>query len=424
MRAIGIIAAVGLAAAPAVGQGGQFTPPGALRQPVIESEDSMLVAMEEARWNLGKIRIDPVLFLRNVEAYDNLFSFADEGQAVSDVRAGAGAGLVAFLPIGPDVVATAAAVPEYVWWQKQTQLRNLVGRYSLGFYGYFNRLTVSLTGSRLEQESPLNQEIQTPVQTTTEQAALLAELDLGPFFGLFGSAGASRVEQPTDLPEELRTLRLASLNRDTETLSVGGRYERGDLRLAVGVELSEVTFDDDPDLRSNRAVSPTLELGYTRGTVEFGARVWSRAVEFEAGSPLEDTTELTGEANATWSLGERLGLTGYTGRSLVYSALDDANYYLDERFGASLGFEPHERIELALFAESGELRFALPEGNGVTRLDEYTNFGAGLSFRITDRARFELSFAEQEFDSNVPGQDRTVRTGGGTFRIGGDILSW
>ena len=98
--------------------------------------------LAEARYRLGPVRIAPWASCATRLRAQHLLH--RRGRQPDDVTATAGAGFRAYLRNGPKATWTAQVLPEYVWWQRQTQRRQLNGRYSLGFSGFFNRLTLEV----------------------------------------------------------------------------------------------------------------------------------------------------------------------------------------------------------------------------------------------------------------------------------------
>ena len=92
MVAAGATAALGFASL-AFGQGGQYTSPGALGIAPENQRERMDTAAQAARWQLGALRLDPWVSLHDIRVNKN------EGED-TDVSAGVGAGLRAYVPVG------------------------------------------------------------------------------------------------------------------------------------------------------------------------------------------------------------------------------------------------------------------------------------------------------------------------------------
>ncbi|HSU84612.1 MAG TPA: hypothetical protein VLR69_19515, partial [Thermoanaerobaculia bacterium] len=168
----------------------QYTPPGGPQEQPESRQEMLERELAEARYRLGPVRLAPWATLRDVAYVRSLFT--NGRQLPSDLTATVGLGFRAYLRNGPKATWTAQVLPEYVWWQKQSQRRQLNGRYLLGFSGYFNRLTLEVQAGRQQEQRIVTPEVPVPVSTRLDGGELLAELRLSRSLSLFAVTDASR----------------------------------------------------------------------------------------------------------------------------------------------------------------------------------------------------------------------------------------
>ncbi|MCB1033014.1 MAG: hypothetical protein KDD47_04170, partial [Acidobacteria bacterium] len=94
-------------------------------------------------------------------------------------------------------------------------------------------------------------------------------------------------------------------------------------------------------------------------------------------------------------------------RSLTYSVTSGFTYALDDRQGLGLELALGNRSSLLVFTETGEVDYTA--GTPFTeRLDDYSGWGARLELGLGRKAEVQLGVEDTEFDSNLPGFDRSV----------------
>ena len=140
----------------------QYTPPGGPQEPSESRQNQLKRELELAIYRLGPVRVAPWATLRDIAYVSSLFTTGE--RPPDDLTATVGAGFRAYLRNGPKATWTAQVLPEYVWWQRQSQRRQLNGRYLLGFYGYFNHLTLEVRAGREQQQQLVTPEVPVPVE--------------------------------------------------------------------------------------------------------------------------------------------------------------------------------------------------------------------------------------------------------------------
>ncbi len=172
--------------------GAQYVPPGTPAtfrdrpsKPAFEEN------IQEAPWKLGKLRLSPWLGLRDgslVRAAGDLDRIAEE-----DLTLTVGAGLRGYLPAGPKAIVAAHALPEYVWWSDHDAKRGLNGRYGLGMFFFFNRMTLEISHRRLQQQGYFSSEIQDLTSSRNDLSTFSFEVEISPNLLLLGDATRSQV---------------------------------------------------------------------------------------------------------------------------------------------------------------------------------------------------------------------------------------
>jgi len=401
----------------------QYTAPGQLAEPPPNRKQILEDSLKEARWRLGPIRLQPSLGLRDMGYEDS--SFGTEGGSESDFTASLGAGLTAYLPTGPKLTWEAHAVPEYVWWARQSDRGRTNGRYGVGVYGYFNRLNVVITAAREDIQGIASPEYERRATTRQERLEVETELRLG-VFELFGAIRELSQSHLIDDLDDPRGRALRGLDREERVSRGGVRYRpRGWLAIGVGAERSEVDFTATAVAaatdRSNSGTSPFLEVELDGNRLRALAEVTLRSLEPAAGSRFAPYEDETGRLLVALFPDGRLSPQLYAGRGLVYSVLADYSYFTDERLGVGLAFKSGDRFSVSTFFESGRLSYE-PVGTSVPdRQDDFTNLGGHLEWAL-GRLALHIGVTRIEYDSNLPDFDRTVTSVVTGLRLTGGLV--
>jgi hypothetical protein len=355
-------------AAPVAGQSSQYSEPGALGRPPVDRREALRQATDEARWHLGALRLDPWLSLRELAWVDEATA---DGGTTRDLTATVGAGLRAYLPIGPRTTLAARALPEYVWWRDRADARRVAGRYALGAFVYGHRLGLELAARSDDTTNVVSAEVNQRVRTRDERLDLRLDVRLAGSLGLFarGTDGRVRTGDHDLVPE------LARLDRD-ESWWVGGltwSFTR-DLVLGVGVGTLRTDFVTAADQRSHDGRSLYGELRWQRPKLQAGLELSREKRTARAGSGFPGFEGTLGEARVRWQPRERLGASLYGLRRLSWSLEAGRFAYLDRRAGAALDLRLGRKGGLEVFHETGKQEYVgdlLP-----ARTDDVTSSGA------------------------------------------------
>ncbi len=419
-----VLCLLALATAPATAQFADYSPPGSLAQPRLQPRETVPDEAADARWKLGPIRLDPRLTLRELAYLDNVYDAAEEGDRISDFKAGAALGLHGYLNLGPKVIVTGFAVADYTWWRDQEDLRQLNGSLGLRLFGLFNRLIVEGDVGVVERQRQLGSETDVPVDVQDARAALRTELEVRRRLALFGAAGSVRTRLSGAAPNQVPGLRLAILERDTDHGELGVQYtsKRGWV-VGVGAQATETLFPEDPGGRSNSTFGPLARVRYRgeRLTVDLSAVLRTLEYDDPARADLE---EPTADGRIGWRLGNRNEVTLFGGRDLNYSGLDAANVLISRRWGLALGRRVTERVQVEAWGEDGRDR----SNNSATgldeRIDDYRSYGLNASLEPSTRTRLRLGLVETECVSTDDRFDRKSRSFLSSLVIGADLFPW
>lgn len=406
----------------------QYTAPGGPQQAPASREEALKDNLENARFRLGPLRVDPWVSLKDVAWIETGVGAED---SESDLTATFGAGLRGYLRTGP-LIWVAQALPEYVWWRESEERRTLNGRYGLNSYAFWNRLNLEVGASRDEQQQIITPEILEPAPVRQDQVRAGVEvLWTDAFSTVFEAQGSEQsslvVEEDADgpgstLPDRLFDLRLLDRRETTQRAAMRLRL-RPALRVGVGAERYAAEFPtsaraDGLD-RSNSGVSPYVEVLFDRKGLFFEAEVVARSLEALQGARFADYEKTTGNASVRFNTGGKVETTVYGGRSFVYSLLPEYSYLDDERLGSSLRIVLGWRTEARLFVEGGRNSYTILLPGAPPREDDYSSYGGTFEFRLGRAGSLEIRAARSHFDSSMPAFDRDLTSVGAALTFAG-----
>lgn len=408
---------------PALAQFDEYTEPGGPSTPPVERKEQLEHAIEDAPWRLGVVRVRPWFGISDVRYVDNAFN-TPTGEEISDLTGTVGAGLRAYLRTGPKAIWAAHVLPEYVAWQELEERRSVNGRYGLGFFGFFNRLTVEALGERDQEQRLSSPEVPEPVHQRSERARLALEVEVTGAISIFTAGELKRLHTVVETPEEAP---LDRLDREATYLRGGLRWRlpRG-WSLGVGAESSAVEFETaDPRFdRSNSGTSPLVELRLNGEDRYLRLEAALRTLDPEPGSTFVPFEEPTGGLELGLGIDGRLATWIYGRRSLLYSLEESWGYALDDRAGVSTRLRLGSRSGLLAFAETGRMDFVAATPGAPRRRDAMQAVGAAFEIGLVRSLSLMLQVRRLDFDSNLPGLDRAVTSFGGSFNLGGSRSSW
>jgi hypothetical protein len=417
------VLAVAISGLPAAAQFQQYTSPGSLGVESAPAKEAMEKSVGNAPWRLGPFRFQPYIGVKDVGYVENLRG--NDGRPLDDYTATFGLGLKGYLPIGPKVVLAAHYLPEYTWWKESTDLRGWHLRSGVGLYAFFNHMTVELKGTGTDLLDYVSAEFDSPATVDTLALDLDTAIDLhGPWAVTVGGAFRDIAYDDTGV-ENVFSNQLELLDREERRARVGVRYTlQNGFKIGLGAHWTWADFEDVGRDRSSEGFGPSLMISHD------GER-WSAGIDVsrfdlepsEPTSQFVPYSEVTGSARVAWRGRSRIGATGYAGRNIVFTLLDDTSYFVDQRYGASLDYLLGWRTQLRGFAEIGTNEFQGLAGAGINREDDYFGYGGSLQIKITESTTFLASLIRQDWDSSFPGADRTITTLRVNLNLGSGLLS-
>lgn len=390
-----------LAGAPALlAQSTQYTPPGTLGRPMVDRREALERAVEQARWRLGAVRVEPWIGLREVARVEQE---STDGTAESDLTATAGAGLQFYLPLGSKTTLAAETLPEYVWWKEREDDRRLAGRYSGGLFVYSNRFALEATGRWLDGDTSIGPELEARVPTESRLGRATLEVPVYGGLSLFGVADVSSLEVDAAGIAPLAE----ALERDEREWQAGVRWRRGHLELGAGFGGFAAEFDAAGAARDADGSSLFGELAWSRP--KLGFRLAAAATELEPvrGSSFEGFDDTLGRARLWWSPRDRFRWAIYGQEQLTWSIEAERSYFVDRRWGTEVGVAFGRRLGVRGFVETGENRYSRRAGQPA-RVDDAESLGAGLDFELRPGLKLSGLWRRTEIDNPDLGLARTI----------------
>ena len=389
-----------------------FTAPGSGMQLAPDRREQLDRAIEQARWNLGPVRIQPWIGIRNAGYRDNVVTA--EGEETDDVTATGGAGLKLYLPFARgDGVLAGYGTPEYTWWNELDERNELRGRYGLGLFTFLGRLQLEATSEWSEDYEIATAELLDRIPVERTRTRLGAQVEITSAVAVAGSADLEEVDHQID--EGFAGPALAAFRLDQETTRFRGsvryllRGENG--HVGLGVQTEETDFDAT-DIRDNEGESLFAEARLRGNRIDLDLTAVQRDLEASAGSQFPGFEETTGSAALRLHPGWRFDVQLYASRDLRYSLVDAAGFFQEDRQGLGIRSEVTSRAELLVFYEIGENDFGIDTGAReiLERPDEdLTAWGAQTGLRIGESLSVVFGVRQTEIDSPRPELDRELQ---------------
>ncbi|MGK2856207.1 MAG: outer membrane beta-barrel protein [Thermoanaerobaculia bacterium] len=413
----GVAAAlITFSAFPAVAQLNSDTVPTGPVVPLREAVDSQI---ENSRWRIGPLRVDPTFSLGNLGYNDNVYGASEGEEKVDDYTASASLGLKAIAPLGRKTFLLLDAAPSYTWYKDLDERR----RFGFGGGGsvlfLFNRISFEVETSIIDDlVTQVSSEDSTLVPQSTDRLNVDVEVDVLPRVALFAGYSA----QSTDYDPEAEDLSYDLLNRDETAARVGVRYKfRPRFNVYAMVEATDADFPDDPDFPNAEGEAILAGVEYERDSLFVNIVGGRRTIDYSKPSDVE-FDEFTGSIAAGWRLVRRTQIQVRASRSPKYSIFIDNPYFLETRQGARLVVPMGSRYLTFVGGETGKNEYQTPVNAGgvlVERVDDETTWEAGIGIRVFRSSILTFSLTNEDYQSNVPGFDREVVTTGFSLSLGG-----
>ncbi len=423
IRALGLVTAL-LMARSATAQFAQYTAPGSLGERGESLEGHLKQAVEEARWSLGPLRLDPWVTVKDLAFIDNVFADTS-GEEVSDITATGGIGLRGYLRTGPKVIWAVHALPEYVYWQDQTERRRWNGRYGGGLFAYFNRLKVEATVQQTQVQDVVTAEFEQQITSDRLRLQLSTEVKLSGAISIYADAYDLDTKNLTQELADSRIPELQRLDREERVINAGVRWRpRRRIAFSLGFETSDVEFTDPEFSRANSGTAPFFGVEYDREALFVRASVALRSLRAENTANFPDFDDPTGNLLVEFNPSDRLGVQLYGQSGLVYSLSNQYAYFTDQRFGGGVRLNVGHRLSLRAYAEAGTLDYQRLSPTALERQDDLTTVGASIEFDLLRSLHLAIGLYRTDYDSNLDLFDRTVTVLRSTLGFGSGSFAW
>lgn len=411
MGLLALLVASVTARAQSTGSGGglgvsNYRPPGLGVESPTDPHEALKGEVEESLWNLGGLRLDPWLGIGDV-IVQQIGQGGGESELEDDVGVSAGAGLRGILPLGEKTYLSGEIAPSYVWWEENQDRNREQLSASLGFDLFLSRLRLHVEAGRQEALERPSPERQLFVSRGTDTVDAELEVEIAPALSVFGQGShRERRSREDDVPE---LAFVSQDDRDEDILAYGLRWRpRENLVIGLGIEDLSLDFRDPTRDRSAEGQSPFLAVSLGGGRTTIQGRVVLRDLEPQPGSVFGGYDEPSGELAVQRQLGWRTGVELRASRDIFFAFDPGSSHFESDRLRGGVTFEVARAVGLRLFAGVGDDEYFASSTQIVTRTDDVTEWGAGLTWQIGPRVNLLLGYTLEDFDSDVESFDRDL----------------
>src|ERR1039458_9860466 len=137
------------------------------------------------------------------------------------------------------------AAPEYTWYEKLVERRNLGGAYSASLLGLFNRMTLEGSGGTLSQVTLINSESEQAAIETRTNGLARVEVDVLQYVSVFGGVDAVKTRYNDSGFTEGNVNSVGLLDR-TEWAWRGGIRYRFSGQVGIGAQVEKTRAAGGP----------------------------------------------------------------------------------------------------------------------------------------------------------------------------------
>ncbi len=366
-------------------------------------------------FRFGPLKIVPALRLLDVGYDSNIYYRAVENEVVADYTAVLSPEVKAYWPVGNSLFLYVTENPEYLFLLNETGLRTFTNNLSSGLRLLaLRRFSLSADYHARKHVRRSTSEFERPVESAAKgwDGGLFFETARGTSIGVRAASEDLRhrdIAAPGPEDYFARTLDRREASAAFEL------YYRvfAESRLFASVRMSRDEFRDPAsawrNARSVRAMAGIRFplLGRATGQVSLGWKAF--APESPDREPFSGLVSATDVRLRLWRLGIDLGYV----RDNYYSYLENAYYYVEDRFRGGVSFYLLPFLRLDAGFQGGTLDYPEPQivwhqGQPVLvpdRRDTHRTWSAGLVVRLAGNAGLGLSYNLYGRTSNAPGYD-------------------
>lgn len=380
------------------------------RRRLTSEQDSIKNDMARSRFHLGPVRILPAVFINNAGYDNNVFGTSTD--PVADWTATISAGARFIVPFGSKTYLRVDAFPRYVWYDQLTQRRQFGGVYEGSLFGFFNRMSVQLTGNDVEDYQTYSSELDTRVLQRSHGGFGRVDLDLTRSVSFVGGGGAQWInyQQVQGPPVQEIDVRV---NDRRETAVWGGlRYKfSSDFDVSGVVAGTWTDFEGTPELRNNRSLAVLGNVRYERPRLYLNLTGGYRQ-GYATDSLFPNYATPVGGLFASFFPIRWLDIQAYGHRRVFYSVSERNPYYFEERIGGGIVVEVVSSLLLLRgYGEVGPNSYPraqeVSEGVRIKREDQATIYGGGLSLLVFRSGVLSAIVTRNVYTSNIPGEGRS-----------------
>jgi hypothetical protein len=345
--------------------------------------------------------------------YDNNVNGASGNvERDSDWYGTVSAGLGILIPLGKKVYLRGDILPEYIWYNRETDRRQWGGTYSGTLYGFFNRLSLEADyQSELTPQYP-NSEIQTQVLGSNQGGNLRMEVDLGGPWSVYAAGQYQRLRyDPLGAPPPVIGGLLSLLDRDEGAVRGGVRYKLTSyFSIGIGAEGTRTKFPEDPSRADNQSTAYLLSVHYDRPRLFVNFNGGYRIGTAIDGSSFPNFSTFTGSGYISYQLLSFLDLNIYGQRGVNYGLFPDNPYYFGGLAGGGFAAHVGQRVTLSAYGGYGVNDYPVPvsSAGGVKREDKVTLYGGGLTIAVYRNIGLTARASNYIYNSNIDLFDKTV----------------
>jgi hypothetical protein len=397
-------------ACPALGQISSEEAPRARTLPLREQ---LKWEAENAPYRLGPLKVRPLFELRDFGYNNNVFG--SDTNKVGDYTATVSAGVRVLQPLGQKLALLGTAAPEYTWYEKLVDRRNLGGLYSASLLGLFNRMTLEGGGGYLSQVTVINSESEQMAIETRTYGLARVEVDILQYVSVFGGFDAVKSRYNDQGFTEGNAYPADLLDRTEWALRGGIRYRfSGQVGIGAQVEKTREEFVQEGDNRNNDSTAYLLVARYDRPRFYLDASGGYREGKGRDGAaPSLYPSYHTGTYSffASYFLARVVELQVSGHRRPVESNFLDNSYFFETRNAAAVQVSLGQRVGIRGFVSVGPNSYpteVLVGTNLVARKDDVTEVGGGLLFRFYRNVAVSVGGSLARYASNIDAFTRSV----------------
>ena len=361
--------------------------------------------MQRSRFRLGPIRLIPSISVTNAGYDSNVFG--DSVDPVSDWTFTIRGGLRFLLPMGTKVYVRAEALPQYTWYDKLSSRRTYGGVADASVYGFFNRMTVQLSGTGSQDFSLYSTELLARVLTKSADGLAAFDLLVSQGIAVFGKGEIRKTQY--DSQGQLPIFDVALNNRTDSAVRGGIRFRlTAESNVSAAVEQTWSDFAESPETRNNESRAYLLGANYQRPKFYVALSGGYREGRARDGSTFPAYSTPTGSFFLSYFPIRWLELQAHGRRVVSYSISEFVPYYFENQFGGGMNIQPFARLLLRGYAQGGPNQY--PDKSRA----QMTLYGGGFSAIVTNSTvlgqpavltglvtRIDTKSANSSFDRSV-----------------------